>query len=119
MLILTKGYEKPQNTDTSDAWMPAMERNIQRMNDHTHNGTDGAPVANTSQNILAASWVATAGGTYRQLVTVPAPYSYDTCEVWFNLSTGELVYPSVERVSASQYYVYTNDNTLTYVAHYR
>lgn len=121
MQTLSYGYEKPQNTDTGDVYFPAMERNIQRLNDHTHDGINSAPLASTSQDILAANWSAApiGGGLYRQLVTMPSPYLYDTAQIWFKLSSGEFVYPSVERQSGNTFYVYTNDNSLTYTAFYR
>ncbi len=121
MQTLSHGYLKPGNPDTGDEFFPAMEDNIQLMNDHTHNGTDGALIASTAQSILAVNWVAAAigGGLYRQLVTVPTGYSYDTADIWFKLSTGEVVYPSIERASGTTYYIYTNDNSLQYTARYR
>ena len=121
MQTLSYGYLKPDNPDTGDQFFPAMEFNIQRLNDHNHDGSNSAPLTTVSQNILPGSWVAApiGGGLYRQLVTIPAPFDYDVCAIFFKLSTGEVVYPSVERVSTSAYYVYTNDNSLTYVAYYR
>jgi hypothetical protein len=118
---LSNGYIKPANPDQGDVFFPAMETNIQLMNDHTHDGSNGNPVASTQQNISAGSWVASAigGGSYRQLVTLPAGFSYNTVDIWFRLSTGEFVYPTIEKDSATTYYIYTNDNSLAYVASYR
>lgn len=121
MITLSYGYKKPVNPDQGDLFFPAMEFNIQRLNDHAHDGVNSAPLASQSQSIFPGSWVAApiGGGLYRQLVTMPLGLNYDTVDIWFKLSTGEFVYPSVERASASTYYVYTNDNSLTYVARYR
>lgn len=121
MQTLSYGYKKPQDPDTGDVVFPGMEGNIQQVNDHAHNGTDSAPLATRSVSVLSASWAAApiGGGSYRQAVTVPTGLSYDSCNIWFKLSTGQYVYPSVERISASQFYVYTNDNTLTYTAYFR
>jgi hypothetical protein len=117
--ILSTGLRKPANPDTGDTFYQDMADAIQRLNDHTHNGADGQLLAITSQNILAAAWVATSGGTYRQLVTLPGTLTYDTITIEWRLSTGERVHPTVERVSATTFYVYTNDNTLQYKALYR
>lgn len=121
MLTLTKGFKKPQSPDTGDIFFPAMEQNIQQLNDHTHDGTTSQLLSTNTQNILAANWVAApiGGGQYRQLITVPTGFSYDVADIWFKLSTGELVFPTVERASATTYYVYTIDNSQTYVANYR
>ncbi len=130
MQTLTKGFKKPETDDSGAEWFVGMNTNIQKMNDHAHNGVESAllsiaAVACTTQNILAAAWVATAGGTYRQLVTMPAgltgatpALTYDTVSIQFRLSTGEIIYPSVEKASSTTFYVYTNDNSLAYVAVY-
>lgn len=121
MITLSMGYKKPQYPDTGDVWFPAMEQNIQQVNDHTHNGTNSQLLASTTQTIASGSWLAApiGGGVYRQLVTMPAGYSFDQCEIWFQLSTGEVVLPSVERQSSTTFYIYTNDNSKTYKAFYR
>jgi len=121
MQTLSYGFLKPQKSDTGDVFFPAMETNIQKMNDHTHDGTNSSLPGSTAQSILAVSWVAApiGGGLYRQAVTVPSGHSYDTSDIWFKLSTGEAVYPSTERITASSYYIYTNNNTLQYTARYR
>ena len=119
MLTLSKGFKKPQNTDTSDVWMPAMEQNIQKLNDHKHDGSDSQLLGLTAQTLLAANWGDSIEGTYAQSVTLPAGFNYDTCSMDFKLSTGEVIYPSIDRVSTTQYIIYTNDNTLTYTANYR
>lgn len=116
---LSYGYIKPANPDTGDSFFPALAANIQQMNDHAHNGTDSAPLATRTVSVPSASWVLVSGGNYRQAVAIPAGMSYDVCHIWFKLSTNEYVYPSVERISASSFYVYSNDNSLTYTAYLR
>lgn len=121
MITLSKGFLKPQNPDTGDIWFPGMETNMQKLNDHTHNGTDSQLLATTSQSILAGGWAAApqGGGLYRQLCTVPTGMSYDTCDIWVLRSTGERAYATMERVSSTTFYLYTNDNTLAYTLQYR
>lgn len=121
MQTLTYGYLLPINPDTGDIVFPALAQDIQQLNDHNHDGINSAPLARNSANILPGAWVAApiGGGLYRQLVTVPAGLNYDDVDLWFRLSTGEFVYPSVERVSNTTFYVYTNDNSLTYVLYCR
>lgn len=120
MLVLSHGYQKPQNgIDAGSVWFPAMENNIQKLNDHTHNLTDAAQLAVTTQSILAANWSAVAGGLYSQVITLPAGFLYDVTDLFFRLSTGELWYPTVQRTSASTYTIFINDNTLNATAFYR
>lgn len=121
MITLSKGYKKPQNPDTGDVWFPALELDIQMLNDHNHDGVNSQPLATLVQSILAASWVVApqGGGLYRQLLTVPTGLSYDTCEIWVLRSTGERAYPTLERASSTTFYLYTNDNSLAYSVQYR
>jgi len=125
-ITLSYGYVKPVTGDRgSTAFFTPMENNIQRINDHTHNGTDSAPlpaqsIVGVPQNILAVNWVSYGGptGFYRQLVTLAPGFSYDTVQIQFRLSSGHYIYPTIEKVSATQYYIYTIDNTLDLIAVY-
>lgn len=120
MQTLSYGYKKPQNPDTGDIWFPAMESNMQQLNDHAHNGVDSAFLAVSSQSVLAAAWGSDlGGGRYRQLLTVPTGMTYAGCQIEVRRSTGEVCYPTIERVSSTQFYLYTNDNTLAYTVLYR
>lgn len=121
MQILLYGFKKPQNLDTGDVFFDAMAFNVQQINDHSHDGVTSKPLSSTTQSIASAGWAAApiGGGVYRQLITVPTGLSFDTCEVWFKLSTGQVIYPSVERQSSTTYYIYVNDNTLNISAFYR
>jgi hypothetical protein len=124
MQTLSYGYLKPQTGDKGSIFFPALEADIQQLNDHTHNGVNSALISSSSitpltQNILAASWVATSGGTYRQLVSVTGGLSYDQFIVSVKLTaTGHLIYPTIEKVSSTTFYVYTNDNSLDYTLVY-
>lgn len=121
MQTLSYGIQKPQNSDTGDVFFPALAANAQIQNDHNHDGVTSAPLASQSQSVLHANWTAApiGGGVYLQLLTVPTGLSFDTCQVWFKLSTGQYVYPSVERVSSSTFNVFINDNSLDLTAYYR
>lgn len=127
MQTLSFGYQKPENGDNGGDFFPALADNIQQCNDHTHNGSNSPQLTSTaivpvSQTILAAGWSATSGGTYRQLVTCPAGITYDAYGLFFKLSSsgtaGHAIYPSVERVSSTTFYVYTNDSTIDVLIHY-
>ena len=124
---LTYGFVKPQSGDRGSALFTALEDNIQKLNDHTHNGTNSAKlpaqsITGVEQTIASGSWVTYGGptGFYRQQVTVPAGFDYDNVTISFRESgsTGSVIHPTVERVSDTQYYVYTIDNTADMVAVY-
>ncbi len=120
MQTLSYGFFKPQNPDTGDVWFAAMEDNIQQLNDHDHDGSNSSPLATTLATAAAGSWVASgSAGMYRQAVSVPAGMSYDSCDIWVHRSTGEVVYPTLEKISTTQFYIYTNDNSLAYTLFFR
>lgn len=115
---LSYGYKKPSTPTPATLWLPAMEENVQLMNDHNHDGVTGARIGDTVQDALAAGWSAVGSGTYRQLITCPTGFTYATARIEVRRSTGEMVYPTIEQVSANTFYLYTNDNTLEYKISY-
>lgn len=126
MQTLSRGYKKPQSGDSGSTLFTALEFDIQRLNDHTHNGTDSAPLTAVSivgipDSILAVNWVTYGGptGFYRQQITLPPGFSYDTVQMSFRLAaSGDYIYPRVDKVSNTQYYVYTIDNTVDFTIVY-
>ena len=121
---LSYGYVKPQTGDKGSVFFPALEDNITRLNDHTHNGTNSARLTATSadavsQSISAASWASQGGGMYRQTVTMPSFIFFDTHAIQFrNSSTGEIMYLQAVKVTSNTYYVYINDNSIDLKAVY-
>lgn len=120
---LSNGYKVPSRGERGDAVFDALEDNIQRTNDHTHDGVnserlDPADFAKTTTTLALASWSAVAGqtGTYRQLLTIPAGYTLDACIPKFFVGSGgeagNIIYPTVEKQSSTTAYVYINDNTI-------
>lgn len=124
MLTLTYGFEKPQTGDKGSVFFPALEADLQQLNDHTHNGinsamlTAGSIVAIT-QAIDHTNWVATAGGTYKQNLTMSSSLTFDNYNIQFrNASTGHILYLTCVKTSATAYDVYINDNTIDLTAVY-
>jgi hypothetical protein len=125
MNILSYSVKQPQTGDKGSVWFPALEFDLQYLNDHTHDGTTGAPIPATNiaaatATIAAAGWVAVSGGTYRQLVTVANGKNFSAVQVTFRDSTTfqELLL-GTEAASATTYYVHINDNSITLTASYR
>jgi len=121
---LSYGYKKPESGDKGSSLFTNLEDNIQRLNDHTHNGTNSQKlpaqsIEGVTQTISSGSWVANGPtGHYRQQVTMTAGFDFDLVGISFRLTTGEVIFPTVERVSDTQYFIYTIDNTLSFVAVY-
>lgn len=118
---LSYGYQLPADGDTGLLFFPAMDTNITRLNGHTHNGTDSAliPASSIQQGSVTASsgaWgSAVSTGVYRQLLTMPAGYTFDASIPSVRLvSNGNLVYATLEKVSSTTFYVYTSDNSAGY-----
>jgi hypothetical protein len=121
---LSYGYIQPQNGDKGSVWYPALNSNIQQLNDHTHDGVTSAQIAANSINpgtvsIPSAAWVLDVAGRYRQDITVPSGFNMSDFSITFYLSTGEIIQPSITKLSATSFRVFGPDNTLTYTAVFR
>lgn len=118
MNTLTYGLQVPEDDDLGDEVFPAMEANLTQLDAHTHNGItsprlDRKAVDSISQALVASGWVATSGGNYRQAVSMPAGLAYATISIQTRLTaTGNMAYLTIEKISATSFYVYINDNTL-------
>lgn len=126
-LTLSNGFIQPETGDRGSTFFPDLESNIQRMNDHNHNGSNSElltpnSMTLTTQTLSSASWVLVSGGTYRQLVTMPGSILFDGRIMQFQInsggSAGDLFHPSVEKQSANTYYVYINDNSVDVLVKY-
>jgi hypothetical protein len=117
--ILSKLFEKPSSPTNGDLWWAAMERNIQYMNDHTHNGTNSQLIAGNTQAVSGAAWGADlGGGSYRQTITVPSGINFDNNRIEVRTSDGQMVYPTIVKVSTTTFYIYTNNNSQGYTISY-
>ena len=119
---LTYGYKKPDTGDKGSSFFPDLEDNIDRLNGHSHDGNDSVKLPPTSlskssQTIASTSWVATSGGTYKQTVTMPSGILYDDVIMMFKVSD-DIIHPTVEKVTASTYDIYINDNSVDVMAIY-
>lgn len=125
MQVLTYGYKQPENGDRGSVFFPALNFDIQRLNDHNHDGTNsskltGASIIGLSSTISSAGWVAVSGqpGTYSQDVAMPAGTLFDDYIPYFRVTTaganfGKILNLTLTRVDASIYTVFINDNTLS------
>jgi len=119
MQTLSNGYQLPETGDRGSVWFPAIESNIQRLNDHTHNGVNSerlTPEAfdafTDSTSLIPANWTLHSSGIYRAAVTMPGSKLFDTTTI--NLRTnGRRLYADIEKITDNTFYVYVNDNSLT------
>jgi len=126
MHTLTYGQQIPDTGDSGVPLFAALEANFTRTDGHSHNGIDSALLSAQSfqgiaDTILAANWATYVGGPvghYRQLVTMHTGFLFDTSKIGFRTTDGKYIYPTVERVSNTTYYLYTIDNTSNLLAVY-
>lgn len=125
METLSYGYFKPETGDKGSVWFPAMEANMERLNDHNHDGTDSAllppsSISKFSGSISSGSWSSAGGGNYSQDITVPAGISEinNYFIKFYVTSTGYQLHLTWERLTATTYRVYINDNSLSLTAIY-
>lgn len=125
MLTLSYGYKKPETGDRGSIFWPALEFDIQRLNDHNHDGSNtqkllASSVLAISDTILAANWVAVAGqpGTYSQDITMLPNTLFDDYAFDFRITTvgpnfGKRINPTILKTAAAQFRIFSNDNTIT------
>lgn len=124
MITTTYGYKKPVANDKGPTIFPAMEFNIDRLDQHDHDGVNSKPlsasaIAVTTQNILAAGWVLVANGIYKQTVTLAGALLYNNVITQFRKTNGDIIMLTQKKISATTYDVYINDNSIDIVAVYR
>lgn len=124
-ITLTYGQKIPEAGDRGAPLFQDLEDNFTRTDGHSHNGVDSPLLTAQSfvgvpQTILAAGWATYGGpvGHYRQVVTMSSGFLFNTTKIGFRTSTGQYIYPTVERITNTTYYVYSNDNTVDFVALY-
>lgn len=114
MIILSKGYKKPETGDFGDTWFPALEDNIDLSNSHSHNGSDGEKISGinlvaTTLTVTAVSFVDQGNGYHRATVTVPSSGIVDNYVIAIKDPTSkEPISLKIEKLSATQFYLYTN-----------
>jgi hypothetical protein len=115
MITLSFGFKKPEPNDKGPVVFPAIENNIQQLNDHDHNGTNSKKltvtgIAALSQNISAAGWVSLGGGNYHQIFSFLPGFTYETTSLKFrDASTEEYIFLGLKKVSSISADVYTNN----------
>ena len=112
--ILSNGYKLPEVGDFGSSFFPDLEFNIQRLNDHSHDGNDGNRL--NASSIVAQTSIISSGdftnispGVNRALITLPATMAVDTTSIQVrDLVTKEQVFLKIEKFSATQVYVFSN-----------
>ena len=124
MQVLTYGLNKPETGDKGSVFFPALEANITQLDSHNHDGVNSpkVPITNitvATQAIASGSWVSAGNGRYKQTVSMSGGKQYDDYFITFReTSTGHQLGLTCEKVGATSYDVYINDNSLDVTAYY-
>lgn len=114
---LSNGYIKPDTGDRGNVFFPALESNIERVNDHNHDGANSEKLTASSieailDTINPGDWVLQASGLYRALVSMSGSLEFDTKGIQLR-ANNKPIYADMEKVTNNSFYVFVNDNTLT------
>jgi len=121
MIILPYGIEQPTTGDRGSVFFPILERGLQRLSSHDHDGVNSALISaahSSAGTVLlpSGSWVLVSPGLYSQTVNLPVNFDYDNTsfEVRLNDASQETIYADIAKVTATSIIVYAATNTLNY-----
>jgi hypothetical protein len=124
-ITLPYGTKIAETGDRGAPLFDLMDENFTKQDSHNHDGVNSPLLTaqafvGVPQTILAANWVSYGGpvGHYRQLVTVMPGFLFDTTKIAFRTTAGAYIYPTVERVTGTTYYVYSTNNSIDFTAVY-
>lgn len=113
MITLSNGYQLPEDGDLGDIWFDALEANIQRLNEHTHNGVNSEKLDSSSIESLFSTInsgdFTLVGTEYTHQLTLPALMQVDTTSIEFrDATTSEPIYMRWEKFSVTQINIFSN-----------
>lgn len=119
MQTLSNGFLLPETGDRGGAFFPALESNIQKLNDHNHNGVNSEKLTaeallalTDSSSLVPANWVLHSSGIWRAPVTMPGSLLFDESSIELR-TNNKVLYADIEKITANTFYVYVNDPSLT------
>ena len=111
---LSNGYKLPENGDLGSSWFPDLEFDIQRLNDHSHNGIDSNKLTASSISLITETIALDAytydeiSNRYKAVIAMPSGLRVDTTNINFrDAVTKEKVYLSIEKASINTFNVYS------------
>lgn len=116
-------YELPVSPDQGNDVFSVLEDFMNRMAVHNHDGSNSKEISlNIDKDITVfltgvdITWNVLGNGNYRALFTMPVSATFDgnIRKFYYKIGASDYkeFYPTVEKVSASTYYIYSNDNTI-------
>lgn len=114
MITLSNGYKLPQTGDFGDVWFPALEDNLQQLNDHNHDGVNSEKLVSSDLQVslvtaLVGSFVDQGNGYYRATVLCPGGQAVSNFRISMRDPTSfEPIFGKIELASTAAVYVYLN-----------
>lgn len=112
----------PEDTDVGNEVFDVLEQFMERLATHSHAGADSQKISlNIEKDITVftvgvdLSWNNEGNDVYKAQLTVPVAGTFDgnIRRFYFNDgTTWREFFPDVEKIDNSNYYIYSNDNTI-------
>lgn len=105
----------PEPGDRGSVFCPAISENFETLDEHNHDGSNSPlinakAIAKSTINLVAAGWVATAVD-YKQLVTLPSGYSFDTATIKAIIMSGIYIgaefVPTINKISPTTFELFS------------
>lgn len=125
MVVLSYGFKQPQNGDLGSVWFPALNFDIQRLNDHNHDGSNSAFIDSTnivggSTPVLSANWVLAETARYTQTLACPIDFNMtDFTITVYDTVTGDIVNPTLTAATPTSFVIESMFNTKNYLVVFR
>lgn len=116
--------QKPSPKDQGDVVYDTMESFMERLATHTHQGADSEKISlnftKEFQDLTVGvdlTWTDLGNSNYRASIAIPAPATYDgnLRQFFYKPNAGgnyKEIKPSIEKIDATNFYVFANDNTI-------
>ena len=113
---LSQGTEIPSAGENGTQFCPQLERNWTRYDEHDHSGgTKGLAIETKNLTkgtgtAASGSWVADGTDMYKQTITLPTGYAFDTTEIRCIIDD-EIVGLRIKKASSTTFEIWVNDNS--------
>jgi len=115
MITLTFGILKPQNGDKGSVFFPALEDNLQQLNDHNHDGFNSSKISslgvlptNAFVDLLAGDFTVLGNDVFEIEITAPAGVSNIDFFNPYYIVGNERIHPTFEKTDLAKFKIYTN-----------
>lgn len=100
----------PEAGDRGSVFGPKIVTNFETLDEHVHDGVTSDKISAKHVNkgavtLATSDWVLAASGDYRQTLTLPSGYAFDTCGLRFFINSGahsgKEIHPTVIKLTTT------------------